>query len=149
MRIYSLDVLDEIVELLEDNLGDMIDTINTSRTLTTPKPLNITSSFAKNQFPEVFVDIESSTISQEEICKDPDSSREIYNLEITAYLKSAESDLYKWIEVYSEAMYKIIQNYYSDTITMIDVNETVRDTVQTAEKQMLKYITLRCSVQIN
>lgn len=148
-KTYSLDVIKEITDLLTNNLSTTIQTINTTRTLTTPLPLSITSTYFTNQFPVVFIDIVDTSIFQEEICKDPETSVEVFNVEITAYLKSSEPDLYKWIEVYLEAMYKVLQNYSSDKLTWLAITGTARDTVQTDERQTLKFATVKCSVRTN
>lgn len=135
---FSRDILNTISTLLSTNFNTNLAVINTTRTDTTPNVLGFYYDYSRNQFPEGFIIIDSSTISVEEMGGLAEGTTETFTVFVTIAIKSNDTKLNIWIENYIECLYKTLHGYSDSYIMWIVAKDSIRDSVNTKEMQTLK-----------
>jgi hypothetical protein len=147
-RYYGIDVRDEIKDYLETNFNSMVDTINTERTLTVPYCNSYITGRELYQFPEMYIDIISSNIPKEEIFTGDEYNTEIFNIDVKIVIKQTNDNILDDIEVYIEAMIRLLDNRSLPGITSVMVNETIRD-IYDNSGQVLRSGGVKIEVRVN
>lgn len=158
-RFYGYDIITFLKTLSNDNtkgINAMITTINTERSLTgdsaCPLVVRITEGWTKKQFPEMYIDVESSTIDNEDDYlggggdtigsalgdRYPDSTPENYVCNITIMHKSNQTNLALCMEIYAEAIYRVFHKYCDSNILWILATQGIRGDIMTERNETYK-----------
>lgn len=104
------DISEKLVNLLEDNIENYLQQIDTEVEDTTPTPRNITYNEAKNMFPEIFIDINSLEYIYRNTGTKPNK---LYEVSIIIILRTSEKNkIVGWCSNYIEAIYRIVEEKY-------------------------------------
>lgn len=125
-RFYGLDVRDGVKTFLTTNYNTMIGTINIERTMTVPVIASFITGKEKYQFPEMYIDITGSNIPKEEIFSGDEFNTEIFTMEIKVAAKETTDSLMDHMEVYTEALIRLLDNITLPGMTSVMVTSTIR-----------------------
>lgn len=155
-RYYGYDIITFLESLANDQdkgINSLIDTINSERLINPPMScphiLTVTSGPSKRQFPELYIDIEDSTVDNEEDYlggggdtigttqgkRYPDTTPEIYTVNVSIMHKSNIKHFALWMEIFAEAIYRTFHKYCDSNIEMMLATQSIRSDIQD-EKSM-------------
>lgn len=150
MRFFARDVRDALKDYLEDNFNTTLSTIDTERTETTPPVISFITGKEKNQFPEMYIDVISSTIETDEIHSDETYSTEKFEVDITVKMKYSNDSIHNYIENYIEALQRLLNNQTIDPqITYIFATSTLRVDLYDNSGQVLRVGGVKFDVRVN
>jgi hypothetical protein len=153
-RFTAIDVRDLAITLLEDSssgFNNMIATINTERTHTTPLTTQVTYKWGQNQFPFIFVDIDSSEGLSEDYTLDMSYTNlpEVYTLNVMGTLKYAHDDVQNYAEDWIEAVIRVLHNYTCNGVTYIMYTNTERAEIYSKMNERLKTFLVSFEARVN
>lgn len=149
-RFFGTDIRDKIIDLLNnggvDSQGNVIKTlknqlieIDSERSTATIAPKKITYKWGDNQFPIVLVAPGKSELIQDELITDDlNITPEIFNVGISAMIKSNSNEIHNYVENYIQAIQEILNGYEDSDITWILVTETDRGDLYQDKQQFMK-----------
>lgn len=147
-RFYGIDVKKAIYDYVVANFNNMVDTINTERTLTVAHCNSFITGRELYQFPEMYIDITGSTIPKEEIFSGDEFNTEIFRMDVKIVNKQSTDNILDDMEIYTEAMIRLLDNNSLPGITSIMVNETIRDYYDNSG-QILRMAGVRLEIRVN
>jgi len=121
-----------LLKLIDDNISNELDDIDTTYTDTTPKPAAITDSAPKFQYPEIFIDIDRIDTDNTTLRTDYNSLACVYDVNIYVSIMTNDSRVVGWISNYIEAIIKILlsQKDYFLNVNRIDITDLSSDKIQ-------------------
>lgn len=121
-----------LLKLIDDNISDELDDIDTTYIDTTPKPAVITDSAPKFQYPEIFIDIDRIDTDNTTLRTDYNSLACVYDVNIYVSIMTNDSRVVGWISNYIEAIIKILlsQKDYFLNVNRIDITDLSSDKIQ-------------------
>jgi hypothetical protein len=151
-RYYGMDILKLLNDLATNatnGVNAVITAINTERSLTgdnaCPAVKNITTSFPKGFLPEMIIDIDSSELLEDDesiggggstfATRDTNKTPEVYKVLISIMHKSNNTQMYNWMEIFAEAIYRTFHNYCDSNVTWMIATSSIRSDLQIAEGQ--------------
>ena len=133
IRKIEQDILDRL-----QNINTLIEDFNNVNNTDLEKIKNITNTYIKNQFPEIFVYCDRINYVQEEFQKDFKYKIE-YDFYISIAIKSNKIDLLNfYVNCYAEILANLFYNLQTENIAFIDFVNFVKEEAQTQDLQTLK-----------
>jgi hypothetical protein len=151
MKTTAIDIIKAISDLLTAQMVTKLSDIDFIRSTTTPVPYKITDSWGQNQYPLIYIDVESSETELEdnELNLNYDRLTEIYTVKVVATIKTADVNLTKFVENYIDAILQILHNYKDSNITWIEYIRADRSPIYTDNNQTMKSAVIDFEVRIN
>lgn len=147
-RYYGIDVQKAIYDFLVANYNNMIATINSERTSTVIPCASFIRYKEKYQFPEMYIDIIGSTLPKEEIFNGDQFNTEIFDIEVKIAVKENVETIIDDMEIYIEAMIRLLDNISMTNITSIIVTRTNRNYFDNSG-QILRVGGVQLEVRVN
>lgn len=150
-RATGQDVRDLFITQLTNNLSTMLGTIDTERTQTTQVPLVITYGWTDNQYPAVFVDLNSSVISQENsiLTDEYEQTEETFSVEVSVVIHDSLTSIQNEVENYIEAFIRIMHGYSDNNIEWVVATDTRREDLYLREGQTMKMGMVTFEIRVN
>ena len=155
MSTYTAqDVRDLSITLLQNassGFNNMIGTINTERTHTTPTATSITYKWGQNQFPFILVDVDDSEVQTDEITLPSVYSNlpVVHKLHVIGTLKYANDNVQNYAEDWIEAIIRVLHNYNDSNVSWIFWTNTERAEIYSKTNERLKTFLVSFEVKIN
>jgi hypothetical protein len=148
------DVRDLVVTLLQDSSSGFdiqIATINTARSHTAPITNSITYKWGQNQYPFIFVDVDSSEVQTEDLTLPSTLSNlpVVHTVNVMGTLKYANDNVQDWAEDWIEAILKVLHNYNDSNVNWIFWTNTERAELYSKMNERLKTFLVSFEVRVN
>ena len=120
------------------NINTLIDEFNTLNNTDLEKIKNITNTYVKLQFPEIFIYCDKINYLQEEFQSNYKYKIE-YDFYISIAIKTNKIDLLNfYVNCYAEILANLFYNFQTENIAFIDFVNFVKEEAQTQDLQTLK-----------